>query len=349
MDEGPQNVQAGDITRTNYRLRSAFFYLKLKGYQTLALVTLIAELLPSDHLLNWEQRATWGISESAFAYIMHHPDLHPIHIFCHPRLLREHPRLIAYYRNIASISQKGAKALIGFDVAKYEADFENKRTLAESQAIRLAATFNEHASLIIDTSVNTLTGAEVNALLFASIGVQIDSSWRNAVGFEAQKVVQRLLIKDGITRNIVAGFLLRKGSGVDIFTAAKRDEQLGNINDYRGFILTNQTSIIFAPDPDISLLDKDGRTVGVIEVKGGLDPAGALERYGAALKSFEPARKENSGVATILVESIVTTELAERLAQNTFIEHYLISDILDVSASKYNQFMARIFALLHTS
>lgn len=52
-------------------------------------------------------------------------------------------------------------------------------------------------------------------------------------------------------------------------------------------MLSNHTSILFSSEPDISLLNNQGTTIGVIEVKGGADPAGALERYGAAKKSFE--------------------------------------------------------------
>lgn len=51
---------------------------------------------------------------------------------------------------------------------------------------------------------------------------------------------------------------------------------MGHIERYRGVLLTNQTSILFSSEPDISLLSKQGTTLGVIEVKGGADPAGSI-------------------------------------------------------------------------
>ncbi len=331
---------------TRYRLRSAFFYEKLQEYQTLALAGVVADLLPSSHLYNWDHRVAWGIREEAFTYIAQGAQLDLIQIFCHPRLLREHPRLIAYYRNIACISQKGMRILTGVDVSGYETDSENKRSLTDAQTMALVTVLNAHMSLLIETSVYTLTVNDVTGLLFASTGAQIDGSWRNAVGAEAEKVVQRLLIKEGITRKIIAGFLFKKRSNVEIMSSAPQDEQLGQIDRYRGMILTNQTSIIFSQDPDISLLDADGKRVGVIEVKGGLDAAGVLERYGAALKTFEDARRDHPGVATILIESIVTLEVTARLAQQSFIEHFLIGDILSASADTSDRFMVRVFSLL---
>ena len=39
--------------------------------------------------------------------------------------------------------------------------------------------------------------------------------------------------------------------------------------------------------------------MAVVEIKAGIDPAGALERYGAAKKSFSKARRENRAVDTM--------------------------------------------------
>ena len=102
-DEAAQLLEAN---RINYRLRSTFFYRKLKEYNTLAFPLMIMQLYPVEHLYDWEGRAEWGIGEDAFSYVSGNSDLHLIQVFCHPRLLREHPQLLAYYRNIAALSQK---------------------------------------------------------------------------------------------------------------------------------------------------------------------------------------------------------------------------------------------------
>jgi len=109
-----------EANRLNYRLRSTFFYRKLKEYNTLAFPLMIADLFPVEHLYSWEDRGHWGIGEDAFSYMGGHPDLRLIQVFCHPKLLREYPRLLAYYRNIAALSQKAVGYLVSVDMKKYE-------------------------------------------------------------------------------------------------------------------------------------------------------------------------------------------------------------------------------------
>ncbi|MCK7511704.1 MAG: hypothetical protein MZV70_51770 [Desulfobacterales bacterium] len=52
-----------------------------------------------------------------------------------------------------------------------------------------------------------------------------------------------------------------------------------------------------------------------VEVKAGGDPAGALERLGAA-KSFEDDRNLNPRVKTVYVVRCITPELQRRISQN---------------------------------
>lgn len=290
-----------EANRINYRLRSTFFYRRLKEYNTLALPPSVVELYPVESLYFWDDRTNWGVGEDAFAYVSAHTQLHLIQVFCHPRLLREHPKLLAYYRNIAALSQKGVQYLVGIDVKRFEADTNYTRALPEDQAYALARLCNEHISLIVDSSIFTLTGDELRGLLLISTGAQIDGSWRNAIGEEAEMVVQRLLLTEARERGNLAALISRTGAGVEQYDPTQVEEQLGKIERYRGIMLAHGASILFASDPDVSLLNPDGTTAGVIEVKGGADPAGALERYGAAKKSFEAALKVTPSAQTILV------------------------------------------------
>jgi hypothetical protein len=59
----------------NYRLRSTFFYRKLKEYNVLTFPSIVASIAPLAELYNWDQRANWGIGEDAFTYISKHQDL----------------------------------------------------------------------------------------------------------------------------------------------------------------------------------------------------------------------------------------------------------------------------------
>jgi hypothetical protein len=336
-----------EANRINYRLRSTFFYRKLKEYKTLGLPGLVAELFLVEHLYSWEDRALWGIGEDAFTYISKQPEFHLIQVFCHPKLLREHPQLLAYYRNIAALAQKSIKKLVQIDVKPFEADAAHRLTLTEVKALTLARLFNEHVTLIIDSSIQSITKEELHGILLTSTGAQIDGSWRNAIGEEAEKVMQRLLIKEAKERNLLAALFPRIGHAVETYDPTRLEEQLGKIENYRGILLTNSTSILFSSDPDVSLVNEAGATVCAIEVKGGTDTAGALERYGAAKKSFEEARRNAPKVVTILAASCITQEVHNRIARDPLITDYFnLTALLDEDSMLYKRFMQQVFTLL---
>ncbi len=71
--------------RLTYRLRSTFFYHKLKEYNTLTFLPLIAQLFQVEHLYNWNERASWRIGEAAFTAIQGRSDLHLIQVFLPPQ------------------------------------------------------------------------------------------------------------------------------------------------------------------------------------------------------------------------------------------------------------------------
>jgi hypothetical protein len=334
--------------RINYRLRSTFFYRKLKEYRVLHFASMIEQLFPVEGLYNWDKREQWGIGEDAFRYIQKHSDLKLIQVFCHPKLLQEYPALLAYYRNVAVLSQKSVRYLVGIDVKRYEANSnsDNRLALGEQQAIMLARLFNQHITLIVDSSIQSFTAQELHGLLLTSAGTQIDGSWRNAIGEEAEKVVHSLLLKEAVERNLLRALIPRPGVGLEEYDPEQLEALQGNISHYRGVLLSNQTSILFSSEPDVRLVGKYGNTLAVIEIKGGTDPAGALERYGAAKKSFEEALRTSSRSETILLASCITQEVRDRIDQDTSISQYF--DLTEVVAlgDTYDRFMNHTFSLL---
>lgn len=338
-----------EANRINYRLRSTFFYRKIKEYDTLSLPGLVAALFPVGHLYSWEDRHSWGIGEDAFLYINGSPDFHLFQVFCHPKILREYPRILAYYRNVAVLSQKSVGYLVkaGISIAKIEKDTENRHFLTEAQSLTLSRLFNEHITLIVDSSLQSMTKEDLYGILIASTGAQIDGSWRNAIGEEAEKVVQRLLIKEVKERNLLAALIPKTGQAAELYDPARIDEQLGHIESYRGILLANRTSILFSSDPDVSLLNRSGATVCALEVKGGADIAGALERYGAAKKSFEEVRRTAPGVATILVASCITPEVRTRIQQDPLISsYYNLTGLLSEDSTAFRDFTEEVFSHL---
>ncbi|MBM3144717.1 MAG: XcyI family restriction endonuclease [Chloroflexi bacterium] len=90
--------------------------------------------------------------------------------------------------------------------------------------------------------------------------------------------------------------------------------------------------MIFADEPDIAIYDRDVIQTA-IEVKGGIDTAGVLERIGAAIKSLSRAREENlNSVTILLVQGVsMTQRAADDLAINQqAVNHWFtIEDFLE--------------------
>ncbi len=330
--------------KINYRLRSTFFYRKLNEYNTYGFPETIQKLIPLSKEYDWSKYNEWGVTKEALEQIRK-SDLSLIQVFAHPRLLREHPVLTAYYRNVAALSQKSVSYLSGVHTMIFENG--EKKDLSETQAVELSKLFNEHISLIIESALEKPNNEHIKGLLFASTGAQIDGSWRNAIGDEAEKVVQKLLINEAIDLCKLTAFHLRDNhSSVEPFDKEIAEDQLDRIREFKGFNLKNQRSVLFSSEPDISLLDKDGSTIAVIEVKGGTDPAGALERYGAAKKSFEEAIRHNPGVITIFLASCITSEVEDRVKKDKTIKHYYNLTSILTREKEREDFLKHVFKKL---
>jgi len=322
-----------DAFKINYRLRSTFFYRKLHEYHIFSFPKTIKRLIPISKDYTWAEKSNWGISEQAFNQVTQ-TKIPLICVFSHPRLLREHPTLSRYYRNVAVLSQKSVHYLLGFAIEGIEEG--KKKEVNELQAVSLSRLFNEHISLIIESAIEGFDEDQVKGLLYASSGAQIDGSWRNSIGDEAENVVQKILIRESIRRNKLTSFLLKDNSkGVELFKKNKLSKQVERIDEFRGFTLKGGVSINFSSEPDISVVGKNGRTLAVIEVKGGTDPAGALERYGAAKKSFEESLRTGPTAKTIFLASCITEEVHRRVMKDKQIGKFFnLTEVLTDEISK---------------
>ena len=75
----------------------------------------------------------------------------------------------------------------------------------------------------------------------------------------------------------------------------------------------------FGSEPDVSFM-KDDKMLAVIEVKGGIDPAGALERYGAATKSFHHSIESGTQCRNFFLAAVFTSELKRRIRKDRLVE-----------------------------
>ena len=87
----------------------------------------------------------------------------------------------------------------------------------------------------------------------------------------------------------------------------------------------------FSSEPDIAFWrqgDRGRELIAVVEIKGGIDPAGALERYGAATKSFQQSLAESPHCRNFLLSAVYTPELKRRIRDDRLVDKYF--DIVSI-------------------
>ncbi len=256
------------------------------------------------------------ISEQAWSYISG-SDVDAKLVFAHPTLLREHPRVSQYYRGIALLPQKRV-ADIAVPVAAWE-DGTRKTPITESQAKSVARLYNAVISSIIEGTTNwTLKNGYRN--IIANMGIGLDGTFRNIIGRDAEN-----LIKTRIMNWLNSQDLINQSS-----------------DDDTEFQLPNGYSMHYGSEPDILLLQELGNSthvVSTIEIKGGRDPAGALERLGAMQKSFE-ATPPNC--MNMLVAGVVTPAMRARLDQMGVVKVFLLDD-LSHDGERWLEFINEVF------
>lgn len=180
----------------------------------------------------------------------------------------------------------------------------------------MAKLFNSHISAIVESTL-TINFEDIKSLMFSSAGATIDGSWRNKIGEEAETMVKSYIVRLCLNENLINSMIDRNGDPVEFDPGV---DYISSISHYKGVKLKNKKSILFSSEPDIIFIDKSGKPIAAVEVKGGTDPAGALERLGAIKKSFEQARRENLEVITILLVSCITKEMGTRLSSDKLID-----------------------------
>jgi len=321
-----------EAEQASYALRSSFFYRVHSLWPSLLQTLSLAGNLK----VNWRGRKNLGISEAAWQRIRSQ-GIDPANVFCHPAVIRATPTLITYYRCLALLPQKGAQRL-AYATKQFE---DGKSTsLSEKQAVKMAQVFNGLVSLLIESDPKwSLERSRMAALL--NLGTQVNGSWRNEIGAEGSRRVKELLISHFVQSGLVTDASRTDGSKIRIAELAGAPEA-PPIDVIRSFKTRGGYTFAFASEPDVSIRSARGALVSTIEVKYGLDPAGALERYGAAGKSFGHAMKENSRVHNIYLASCLTPEVRRRIRRDRLVnEDFNLTEVLG-DAEKRTRFLKRI-------
>jgi len=305
-----------------YSLRATFFVNRLRKLRLWEAIREVHQLTKISNNFGWNNREATGIDAEAWR-IVQAKCLDPLLIFCHPRVLTEQPRLLLYYRTVALISQKGLGSLVRGNVALIERG-ETER-LDPRWVHNVTVALNSIISVMLKTAAD-IEERDLPGFQFASAGASIQGAWNNAVGAAGETAAKTILVNH--LKDEIVQVVWRDSTTTD-YCADKHAFIIENVSDIRVVRMRGGYHLLFSSEPDISLRGPNDMPLIAIEVKAGSDPAGALERLGAAMKSFENDRNLNPRVKTVYVVRSITAELRKRIVENNPFDHtFGLSDLL---------------------
>ena len=239
--------------------------------------------------------------------------IEPKVVFAHPDLLRAHPTTSLYYRGLALLSRKRISQAAA-SVKNWE-DGTLSTPIQDGTARKIACLYNTMISSIIEGSSDwTLENGYRN--IVATMGISIDGMFRNQIGEVAEALVKSRLVEWLRAKSVLPPDSPENGR----------------------YLLPSDTLMNFGSEPDIEFIRGD-RLIATIEVKGGRDPAGALERLGAMTKSFA---ETPPGCVNFLVAGVITPEMRTRLDAIGSVKVYRLDDIAQ-NGEHWDDFTNEVF------
>ena len=293
-------------------LRKVKSLLIVTSLQKRADIKVFATLSKLEIQLDWNPLSNLMIENEAWEYVVKEKLYDPKLVFCHPEILKKLPISSLYYRGLTGLSIKAAKDYIG-SIENLEKGNIRAR-INDKKALKMTRVYNTFICSIIKGSTDwTLENGK--RTIIATLGITLDGIMRNKIGAIAEERI----------RTLVYDWLKNKGL-IRTFERDNSLEDLPRLCKLKGNILMR-----FSSEPDISFsrsINDSEELIAVIEIKGGIDPAGALERYGAATKSFQHSLKENQRCKNFFLSAVYTQELKSRIQDDRLVEKFY--DIIDI-------------------
>ena len=259
--------------------KSLFFHQKLHEWELLGVAEELENI--SGESLDWDLQYL-GITSLGWNRLIH-SGIKPIVVFAHPTVLTTVAKAVSYYRMLAMVSQK-SMSQIGLPMTKYE---QGQALPTIEVALLCARRLNSIISRLVESDTR-IERREFDIWRGMAAGSQAQGSWQNRKG----DLIESLLRQDLVSQ-LHSLELIEADQTVDvknrIFELPLRDGRI----------------VRFGSEPDI-LVYNDYRIHAAVEVKGGIDTAGVLERVGAAIKSLSRAKDESPGAITILIMTAVS-------------------------------------------
>ncbi len=292
--------------RLNHVTKSEFFHQKLHEYGLLEIAYAIESVKGEE--LTWDREAL-AISQTAWNKIIHR-GIKPVRVFAHPWVLINVDRSVGYYQKLALVSLK-SMINIGLTITRYETG-RNKRPIDEQKARDVARRLNELISRLVESD-EEIDPREFDLWRGMTAGSTAQGSWQNAKGDRMEDVIK--------------GMIRRRIQDKGLLLAQSDDERELHLKDGRLLVCDSE--------PDLAFYDyeKARHILIAVEIKGGIDTAGVLERIGAVIKSLSRAKQDNPNATTVLIIPRVSmTEQAElelTVHQDDIDHWFAVEDVLN--------------------
>ena len=172
--------------------------------------------------------------------------------------------------------------------------------------MQLAARLNTIISKLLETDEG-IEQREFDLWRGMAAGFQAQGGWGNVKGNRIEVVLRGMIRKQVADKGLLSDEIV--------------------VEDLENLIvmeLKDGRVLKFSSEPDVALYKNDVIS-GAVEIKGGIDPAGVLERVGAAIKSLGRTKEENPDSLTVLllqVVSMTTTSLADLKINQRSVNHW---------------------------
>lgn len=294
--------------------KSEFFHQKLHEWGLLTVARQIDKM--KGETLDWDL-SRLGISKQAWNKLIHR-GIKPIVVFAHPTVLQGVDGSVGYYRMLSMVSQKSMNR-VGLSTGRYELG----RSLPDHDtSLAIARHLNQIISRLVELD-EKINSREFDLWRGMAAGSQAQGSWQNTKG--------------DVVDILIRGFLQRRIREKGLVLEEKEDGSQMQLRDGR--------TVIFADEPDVAFYQYN-EVQASVEIKGGIDPAGVLERIGAAIKSLRRVREENPRSTTILVlQGVSLTEKAKHdleINRHVVTDWFTIEDLLEKETTR-----DQMFRILH--
>ena len=246
------------------------------------------------------------ISHEAWDYVIG-IGLKPWQVFAHEDVLKELNEASMYYRGIALLSKKEIQKLASnVDNLENSSEVIRKGKITKSLSEKIQKVTRVYncviSAMIMDSTDWSMENGYRN--IIATMSISLDGTIRNKIGKMAEDKVRKIIMEFAQHKRWLLG----------------SPESQDWISLFGGFRMK------FGSEPDVEFQEQIGnlkKTVATIEIKGGTDPAGALERLGAMKKSFDETSEKS---VNFLILGVSTESMDKRL-EDTPIKKFILSEL----------------------